>query len=135
MSDARKPKLLVADDDPLNRKLLETLLRSEGYEVVCASSGAAALEEIGAGMPDLLLLDLMMPRMDGFEVVRRIRADPATADLAILMVTSLDDQGARTRLATAGVTEILTKPLDRWELKARVEKLLQAHQGSIHESQ
>lgn len=123
MSMETYPKVLIADDDPLNRKLLETLLRGPGYQLRSVASGAEALAEIAADRPDLLLLDLMMPGMDGFEVVRRIRADDALNGLSIVMVTSLDDEGALTRLASAGVTEIIHKPLDRWALMSCVARL------------
>lgn len=124
-----KRKVLIADDDPRNRKLLETLLHAGGYEVQCADSGRAALSAIAVAPPDLLLLDLMMPGMDGFEVVRRVKSDTAMSRLPIIMVTALDDAGSRARLAAAGISEVITKPVDRWELKTRMDKLL----GDDHE--
>lgn len=132
METAVPRKILIADDNALNRKLLETLLRDEGYALTSVASGAEALCAIDRERPDVLLLDLMMPGMDGFEVVRRLRTNGQTANLPIVMVTSLDDDGARTRLASAGVTEIITKPLDRWVLKARLEQLFRA-EGDRHE--
>ena len=78
MTTAWRGKALIADDDPRNRKLMNTLLRAEGYEVRCVESGAATLAAIADEVPDVLLLDLMMPGMDGFEVVRRLKAGPAT---------------------------------------------------------
>lgn len=123
-------KILVTDDDPRNRKLQETLLRANGYEVRSADSGRAALDLVAAEPPDLILLDLMMPDMDGFEVVRQLKADPATRSLPIIMVTALDDDGSRARLAAAGVSEVINKPVDRWALQACIEKLL----GGMHEA-
>jgi CheY-like chemotaxis protein len=124
MTTAWRGKALIADDDPRNRKLMNTLLRAEGYEVRCVESGAATLAAIADEVPDVLLLDLMMPGMDGFEVVRRLKAGPATRGIAIVMVTALDDEASRSRLAAAGVADVLTKPIDRWELKACLERLV-----------
>jgi CheY-like chemotaxis protein len=117
-------KILITDDDPRNRKLEETLLQANGYNVRGVESGQATLDAVAADPPDLILLDLMMPGMDGFEVVRRLKANPVTAAIPIVMVTALDDDGSRTRLAAAGVSELLTKPLDRWALQACVDRLL-----------
>lgn len=124
-----RKKILVTDDDPRNRKLQETLLRSQGYEVRSVDSGHAALAAIAAEPPDLILLDLMMPGMDGFEVVRKLKSDAATREIPIVMVTALDDSGSRARLATAGVSEVISKPVDRWALQALVGRLL----GGAHE--
>jgi CheY-like chemotaxis protein len=120
MTDSARRTVLVVDDDALNRKLIETLLRADGHAVVSADTGAAALAAVAASRPDLLILDLMMPGMDGFEVIRRLRATPAGSRLPILMVTALDDPASRARLAAAGIERVLTKPVDRWQLKAQV---------------
>lgn len=119
-----KKKILIADDDERNRVLLEKLLRFEGYDVHCVDSGQGVLEAIPSMPADLILLDLMMPGMDGFEVVRRLKANPATCRIPVIVVTALDDSGSEARLFSAGVTEIIVKPLDRWELRARVQKIL-----------
>ncbi|MFC5302808.1 response regulator [Azospira restricta] len=116
--------VLVADDDPRNRKLIETLLRAEGYAVHSVDSGQDALAAVAAAVPDLILLDLMMPGMDGFEVVRRLAADAATRNIPIVMVTALDDDASRARLAAAGIRDVINKPIDRWVLQACVDKLL-----------
>lgn len=110
---------LVVDDDAHNRKLLETLLQFEGLAVCSAESGTAALQMISAGeLPEIILLDLMMPGMDGFEVVRRLKAMPAASGIPVIMVTALDDDASRARLAACGIRQVITKPIDRWELKA-----------------
>ncbi len=116
--------VLVVDDDARNRKLLETLLRADGYEVQCVADGAGALAAVAARPPDAILLDLMMPGMDGFDVVRRIKADPAAAGIPVVMVTAIDDDASRARLEAAGVSEVLVKPVDRWRLKACLARLL-----------
>ncbi|HET6719165.1 MAG TPA: response regulator [Rhodocyclaceae bacterium] len=121
--------VLVVDDDPHNRKLIETLLRADGFIVASCDSGAAGLAAIAANPPDLVLLDLMMPGMDGFEVVRRLKADPRCSRLPIVMVTALDDAASRARLAAAGIDRILAKPVDRWQLKSCVEALLGRGEG------
>lgn len=117
-------QLLVIDDNPQSRKLMTDLLNAYGYEVRCVASGAQGLAELATTPADLVLLDVMMPDMDGFEVVRRLKAAAATRGLPIVMVTALDDDGSRARLAAAGVDNVLTKPVDRWQLKALLERLL-----------
>ncbi|MFA7268390.1 MAG: response regulator [Sterolibacterium sp.] len=116
--------VLIVDDDARNRKLVETLLRAAGHEVRCAGSGADALAAVAAAAPELILLDLMMPGMDGFEVARRLKADPSARNIPIVMVTALDDASSRARLAAAGVSQVLVKPVDRWALNACMDKLL-----------
>ena len=131
-TDTDKPgarEILVVDDDPSNRKLLDTLLRHEGYAVTSAASGAAALAAVAIRPPDLILLDLMMPDMDGFDVVRRLRASPETSSVPVVMVTALNDDASRLRLAAAGVDRLIVKPVDRWELKKCIESLLGAGKG------
>jgi len=117
-------KILVADDDSRNRKLLETLLYADGYLVASVASGQAVLDAVASDRPDLILLDLMMPGMDGFEVVRRLKSDESARDIPIIMVTALDDSGSRMRLLAAGVEDLIPKPIDRWQLKERLERLL-----------
>src|SRR5579872_3717676 len=98
-------KILVADDDARNRMLLETLLCADGYRVVTVDSGRATLAAVAADRPDLILLDLMMPGMDGFEVVRRLKAAEDLRDIPVVMVTALDDSGSHARLLAAGVAD------------------------------
>ena len=117
-------KILITDDDPINRKVVENLLKPNGYDVRCADSGQAALDAVDFDPPDLILLDLMMPGMDGFEVVRRLKTDAATDRIPIVMLTALDDEGSRARLTSAGISVILTKPLDRWALQGCINDLL-----------
>ena len=117
-------KVLVVDDDARNRKLMETQLRASGYEVRCVDSGPAALQAVAEEAPDVVVADLMMPGMDGFELVRRLKADPATSRIPVVMVTAIDDEASRARLSAAGVSEVLVKPVDRWRLDTCLEKLL-----------
>lgn len=117
-------QILVVDDVPANVKLLEARLAAEYYEVRTAQSGPAALEIAPAWAPDLILLDVMMPGMDGFEVCERLKADPATEHIPIVMVTALGDSSERVRGLEAGADDFLTKPVDDETLFARVRSLV-----------
>src|SRR5881409_4457404 len=117
-------KILVVDDTPQNVKLLADLLAVKGYAVVTASSGAQALEKIGKEQPDLVLLDVVMPEMSGYEVCRQIRDNRATAMLPVVMVTALDPAQERVKGIDAGADDFQTKPINRHELLARVKSLL-----------
>jgi CheY-like chemotaxis protein len=116
--------ILIIDDEPQNRRLLEALLQPEGYRTQSASSGDEAMALIAEHAPDLVLLDIMMPGIDGFEVATRIKSNPATANIPIIMVTAQDGRGARVIGLNSGVEEFLAKPIDRAELWLRVRNLL-----------
>jgi len=118
-------KILVVDDYAANVRLLERNLQAAGYDTVVAYDGEQALEQVAAEHPDLVLLDIMMPKMDGFEACRRLRADEATAVIPVIMVTALKETEDRIRGLEAGADDFLSKPFDRGELLARVKSLLQ----------
>ena len=117
-------RILIVDDERLNRELLEVLLAPEGYVLLTASSGEEALAVIAEQQPDLILLDVLMPGLDGYEVTARIKSDPSTTNIPVVMVTALDDVNARMLGLSAGAEEFLSKPVDRVELRVRVRNLL-----------
>ena len=120
----RSAKVLVVDDTPHNVKLLADLLAVKGYAVATAVNGEEALAKVASERPDLVLLDVMMPGLSGYDVCRRIRADPATALLPVVLVTSLDPQQERVKGIEAGADDFLSKPINQAELFARVRSLL-----------
>jgi adenylate cyclase len=121
------PKILVVDDLPQNVRLLQAVLTSHGYAVTSASSGREALDRVEGELPDLVLLDIQMPEMDGYEVCRRLRQDPATQFLPIVLVTSSDSE-VRVNAIEAGADDFITKPFNQQELLARVRSLVRIKQ-------
>jgi adenylate cyclase len=122
MSEAKR--ILVVDDTPHNVKLLVDLLSAKGYQVKTATSGPQALLSIAEETPDLVLLDVIMPEMTGYDVCKQIRADPKTAALPVVLVTSLDPREEKIRGLESGADDFLTKPINQAELIARVRTLL-----------
>jgi class 3 adenylate cyclase/ActR/RegA family two-component response regulator len=123
-SDGTPAKVLVVDDTPQNVKLLADLLSVKGYAVETATSGEEALAKIAQALPDLVLLDVMMPGLSGYDVCRQLRADQRTALLPVVLVTSLDPQQERVKGIEAGADDFLPKPIHQAELFARVRSLL-----------
>lgn len=123
-AESERPKILVVDDHPSSRMTAVALLSMEGYDVLEADSGPTALNAISSYNPDLVLLDIMMPGMDGFEVCRRLKQDEQTRLIPIVFVTALDDRRARLKSIEAGGDDFLTKPFDQLELSARARSLI-----------
>ena len=118
------PRILVVDDHPSSRMTAVALLSVEGYEVIEADSGISALESVASLSLDLILLDVMMPGMDGFEVCRRLKEDEHTRLIPVIFITALNDRRSRLRGIEAGGDDFLTKPFDQLELSARVKSLV-----------
>src|SRR5882762_1507974 len=117
-------RVLVVDDILSNVKLLEAKLAAEYFEVITASNGEQALARVASDAPDIILLDVMMPGMDGFEVCRRIKSNPKTTHIPVVMVTALDQPSDRVTGLDSGADDFLTKPVDDMSLFARVRSLV-----------
>ena len=118
------PMVLVVDDNQQNLELLLAYLEDVECETVSAADGAEALEIVKNSPPDIILLDVMMPRMSGFEVCRRIKNDPKTTDIPVIMVTALNELGDIERAINSGTDDFLSKPINKWELLTRVRTML-----------
>jgi len=114
-------RVLIVDDDEMNRRLLSDMLDAAGYTVCTANDGVEALEQAVAFQPEAILLDIMMPRMDGVEACQRLKADPATASIPVLLATALHERADRIRGLAAGANDFLSKPLDVDEVRSRVK--------------
>jgi PleD family two-component response regulator len=118
------PKILIVDDEPFNVDFLEQELDERGYQTVSASNGQAALERVADENPDLVLLDIMMPIMDGFVVLARLKADAATRDLPVIVISAMSDMGSVVKGIRQGAEDYLPKPFDETLLHARISASL-----------
>jgi two-component system alkaline phosphatase synthesis response regulator PhoP len=119
-----KSKILIADDNPTNVELLEVYLADLDCETSIAVDGRDTLDKVAQFQPDLILLDIMMPKLSGFEVCKTIKDDPKTSDIMVLMVTALNEPGDIERAVSAGCDDFLSKPVNKLELLKRVHNML-----------
>ncbi len=119
-----KSKILIADDNQTNVELLEVYLADVPCEIATAVDGRDTLDKVASFQPDLILLDIMMPKLSGFEVCKKVKNDPATKNIMILMVTALNEPGDIERAVMAGCDDFLSKPINKLELLKRVENML-----------
>ena len=119
-----KPVIMVIDDDDRNTRLLESKLIPLGYQMLSAGDGEEALRIIPQNMPDLILLDIMMPKINGFEVCQRLKEQDETKIIPIVMVTALKDVDVRIKALECGADDFLSKPVNKWELMTRVKTML-----------
>ena len=120
----RPARILIADDQRQNRQLLEIMLSKEGFVFLTAEQGEEALAIVAQQSPDLILLDVMMPGMDGYQVAAKIKGNLATRNIPIIMVSGLHDSGAKMLAKRAGADDFISRPVERTELLARVKNLL-----------
>ena len=121
---AQTSKILIADDNQANCELLEAYLSEIDCDVEIAKDGRDTLDKVAAFGPDLILLDIMMPKLSGFEVCKKLKSDPATSGIMILMVTALNELGDIERAVQAGTDDFLSKPVNKAELLKRVDNML-----------
>lgn len=119
-----KSRILVADDEPYLVRSLTFVLNKEGYDTSVARDGEEALERIREAKPDLMFLDIMMPKKDGYQVCQEVKSDPDLKDIYIIMLTAKGQQADRERALSAGADEFITKPFSPLEILARVKALL-----------
>jgi len=120
-----KSKILIADDNPTNVELLEVYLSDVDCRIAVATDGLDTLKKVAEFQPDLILLDIMMPKLSGFEVCKKIKEDPATSQIMVLMVTALNELGDIERAVAAGCNDFLSKPVNKLELVKRVQNMLE----------
>jgi DNA-binding response OmpR family regulator len=116
-------KILVVEDQDAIRRMIEALVRARGFEVTAVNTGTKALDVALTAPPDIVLLDLMLPGYDGFEVCKRLREDPTTRGVPVVIISALDDEDSRTRATLAGANAYFTKPFSPMALLAELERL------------
>jgi two-component system, OmpR family, alkaline phosphatase synthesis response regulator PhoP len=123
-AEKKTSRILIADDNMPNCELLDAFLSGEGYEVFMAHDGQETLDMVKKCQPDIILLDIMMPKLSGYEVCQKLRNDEKFACIPILMVTALNETGDMEKAVNAGCDDFLTKPVNQIELKTRIRSLL-----------
>jgi CheY-like chemotaxis protein len=125
MSETTPSRILIADDNEANVELLEAYLSELDVETAIAVDGQDTLDQVASFHPDLILLDIMMPKLSGFEVCERLKGEKSTSGIMILMVTALNELGDIERAVAAGTDDFLSKPVNKLELKIRIQNMLQ----------
>jgi DNA-binding response OmpR family regulator len=123
-----RARILIAEDQPEGLELLEAYLDAADYDIETAADGEDALKKVQSFHPELILLDVMMPRISGFEVCKRLKANPETRDVVILMITALDQHHDIDRAVEVGTNDFLTKPINKTELLLRIKAALASRQ-------
>ena len=121
--------VLVVDDDPVIVRLLQVNFEMEGYDVLTAGDGAEAIDQVRAGNPDVVVCDIMMPKLNGLEVVERLQADEATADIPVILLSAKAQTSEIERGLEAGAADYVTKPFDPLELIERVQQVVEKRRG------
>jgi DNA-binding response OmpR family regulator len=129
MQTSQPARVLVAEDNPQGAELMEAFISGNNFEIRTAIDGESTLRIVREWKPDLILLDVMMPKLSGFEVCKRIKSDPATRDIAIIMVTALDQTSDIERAVEVGTNDFLTKPINKNDLVLRVKSMLATRHG------
>lgn len=124
MNNIKKTRILIVDDEERNLELMSAILRIYGYSYNTAKNGVEALSKVKESFPDLIFLDIMMPKMDGFETCRKLKQDPATLHIPVVMVTALADRESRIKGLKAGANDFITKPIDKTEVMVRAQNLI-----------
>ncbi|MFM7929089.1 MAG: two-component system response regulator [Pirellula sp.] len=132
MNNTPTPRILIADDNSANRELLEALLANIECDTEIAVDGQDTLDKVKSFKPDLILLDVMMPKKNGFEVCRTVKGDPTTSRIMVLMVTALSELGDVERAVEAGTDDFLSKPVNSLEFQKRVKNMLKL-KGTVDE--
>src|SRR5436190_17613450 len=132
----RPARILIAEDNPQGVELLDAYLGETGWELATALDGEETLQKVRDWRPDLILLDIMMPKISGFEVCKRLRANPATRNIAVLMITALDQPSDIDRAVEAGTDDFVTKPINKTDLLVRVGAALESrrHPGPLDQT-
>ena len=123
--DLKSASILLVDDNAQNLELMQAFLEELGCSIQTASDGVEAIENIERERPDLLILDVMMPRMSGFEVCQKIKSQPSTREIVVIMVTALNEVSDYERAVECGTNDFITKPVNKLELLTRVRSLLE----------
>jgi len=122
MNSTIKPLILCVDDDEVTRRLLERLLKNAGFDVIAAKSGMEALAGVGRKKPDIILLDIMMPEMDGYEVCSKLQENDETSYIPVIFITALEEEQDKARAFTVGATDYLVKPIKKDDLMQKIRK-------------